>query len=292
MSSDETPEDRPHGQHPNPQPPDSQASDSQPPDPQPPDPEPSDSKPPVDPRIEARRNNVHARRRLRVWITVGIIVVLLAVGFGVTQSPLLDVDEVEVIGARRTGADSVLEAAGIEPGRPLLGLDLSGPRRSIAELPWVYQVRSSRTWGGKVTFDVTERTAVAQIPVDGGWAAVDLDGRVLQINPASGTLPVVLFSPVPEPGEWLMASALPLLEVSEALIPLQDDEIGAISWIDGQLIVDLPGPREARWGGRDDPQGKAIALATFLARVDLNCYEMIDLSIPELPALTPIDDCP
>ena len=267
MASDETPEDQPQGQPPEPQ-------------------------PPVDPRIEARRNNVHSRRRLRVWITVGIVAVLFAIGFGITQSPLLDVDEVEVIGARRTGADNVLEAAGIKPGTPLLGLDLSGPRRAIAALPWVYQVRSSRTWGGKVTFDVTEREAVAQIPVGEEWVMVDLHGRVLQVNSTPGNLPVVLFGPVPEPGEWLMASALPLLEVSEALIPLQDDGIGAISWVNGQLIVDLPGPREARWGGRDDPHGKAIALATFLARVDLNCYEMVDLSIPELPALTPIDDCP
>ena len=266
MSSDETPEDRSPDR-------------------------PQSSQPPVDPRIEARRNDVHSRRRLRVWITVGLVAVLLAIGYGITQSPLLDVDEVEVIGAPRTGIDQVLEAAGIEPGTPLLGLDLSGPRRSIAALPWVDQVRASRTWGGKVTFDVTERSAVAQVPVDGRWAAVDLQGRVLQIESTPWELPVVLFAPVPEPGEWLADRALPLLEVSEALVPLQGDGIGAISWVDGRVIVDLPGDVRAHWGGRDDPRGKAVALATFLARVDLHCFEKIDLSIPELPALTPIDGC-
>ncbi|MYH73094.1 MAG: FtsQ-type POTRA domain-containing protein, partial [Acidimicrobiia bacterium] len=102
----------------------------------------------VDPRIEARRIGVRSRRRLRVWISIGVIAVLAAAAFGVTQSPLLDVDEVEVIGARRTSAAQVLEAAGVELGTPLLGLDLSGPRKSIAALPWVNQVRSSRTWGG------------------------------------------------------------------------------------------------------------------------------------------------
>lgn len=266
MPSDETTEHRPQGQ-------------------------PQDPQPLVDPRIEARRNDVRSRRRLRIWITVGVVVVLLAIGFGITQSPLLDVDEVEVIGARLTGAAHVLEAAGIELGDPLLGLDLSSPRKSIAALPWVDQVRSSRTWGGKVTFDVTERKAVAQVPVEEEWAIVDIHGRVLELNATRGTLPVVLFNPVPEPGEWLLASAVPLLEASEALIPVQGDGIGAISWIDGQVIVDLPGEQQAHWGGRDDPRGKAIALATFLARVDLSCYVMIDLSVPELPVLTRNDNC-
>lgn len=247
--------------------------------------------PPVDPRIEARRHDVRSRRRLRVWITAGAVLVLLAIGFGVTQSPLLDVDEVEVIGARRTGAAHVLEVAGIEPGAPLLGLDLSGPRRSIAALPWVDQVRSNRTWGGKVTFDITERTAVAQIPVEEKWALVDLHGRVLQIDPTPANVPVVLFSPVPEPGEWLSGSALPLLEASEALIPLHGDGIGSISRVNGQVIVDLPGAGQVHWGGRDDPRGKAVALATFLAKVDLECFEIIDLSVPEFPVLTRNDNC-
>lgn len=258
---------------------------------------PSETELPVDPRIEARRKDVHSRRRLRVWITIGVVAVLLAVAFGISRSSLLDVDEVEVIGARRTGANQVLEVAGVESGTPLLGLDLSGPRRSIAALPWVDQVRSSRTWGGKVTFDVTERTAVAQIPLEAqipgeqSWAVVDIQGRVLQVDSTRGQLPVVLFGPVPEPGEWLGESALPLLEASEALVPLQGEEIGAISWVNGQLIVDLPGVGQAHWGGRDDPQDKAVALATFLARVDLHCYEKVDLSIPERSALTPIEDC-
>ena len=261
-----------------------------------PDDELDDQVPPVDPRIEARRNDVRSRRRLRVWITVGIAVVLVAAGFGISQSPLLDVDEIEVIGGPRTGADQILEAAGVEVGTPLLGLDLSGPRKSIAALPWVDQVRASRTWGGKVTFDVTERDAVAQIPVNEGWALADGQGRVLQVSPAPVNLPVVLFSPVPQPGGWLKDGALPLLEASEALIPLQGDDIGSISSVDGQVVVELAGGGEVVWGGRDDPRGKANALATMLAKaVNEDCLERvqkIDLSVPELPSLTPKDACP
>ncbi len=227
-----------------------------------------------------------------MWIGIGALAVLVAIGYGVTQSPLLDVDEVEVIGAPRTGTDRVRQAAGIDAGAPLLWLDLSGPRTSVAALPWVDQVRARRTWGGKVTFDVTERLAVAQLPVGEQWAVVDLQGRVLQIDSAPWALPVVLFGPVPEPGEWLGDQALPLLEVGKALAPLRGEGIGAISWVEGRVIVDLPGGAQAHWGGRDDPRAKAVALATFLVRVDLQCFETIDLSIPEFPALTSRPGCP
>ncbi|WP_419917566.1 cell division protein FtsQ/DivIB [Candidatus Poriferisocius sp.] len=250
------------------------------------------SEPPqVDPRIEARGHDVRSRRWLRLWITVGVVVALVAAAYGISQSALLDVDEVEVIGASRTGAGKVLEVAAVEPGTPLLGLDLSGPRTAIAALPWVDQVRSSRTWGGRVTFDITEREAVAQIPIDEAWALVDRRGRVLQVDADRGDLPVVLFSPVPEPGKWLREPSLPLLEVSEALIPLGGDGIGLIFLRNNQVIVDLLEAGEVHWGGRDDPFGKAAALATVLAKADLNCLEKVNLSVPELPVLTRHEDC-
>ena len=298
MSSDEPTQDPPEDQSESRQPPDDLPEDRsesrQPPDDLPED-QSESSQLQVDPRIQARRTGIRSRRRLRVWISIGIIAVLAAAAFGVTQSPLMDVDEVDVIGARRTSAAQVLEAAGVEVGTPLLGLDLSGPRESIAALPWVDQVRSSRTWGGNVTFDITEREAVAQIPVDEGWALADDQGRVLQVNPIPENLPVVLFNPVPQPGGWLRDGALPLLEVSEALIPLQGSDIGSISLANEQVVVDLPGSGVVYWGGRDDPRGKAIALATMLVEVaEADCrerVEKIDLSVPELPSLTPKDAC-
>lgn len=294
MSSDKTTQDPSEDQSESPKPQvDPPAESPEGPQPQvdPPESQSESPKPQVDPRIQARRTGVRTRRRLRVWISIGVIAVLAAAAYGVTQSPFMDVDEIEVIGAGRTSSAQILEAAGIELGTPLLGLDLSGPRRSIAALPWVDQVRSSRTWGGKVTFDITEREAVAQIPVGEEWALVDREGRVLQLNPVRSALPVVQFTPVSQPGGWLHGLALPLLEVSEALIPVQQRDIGAISLMDGKVVVDLPGEGRAHWGAQDDPRGKADALARILAEVDMSCVEIVDLSIPELPALTPIDDC-
>ena len=68
-------------------------------------------------------------------------------------------------------------------------------------------------------------------------------------------------------------------------------DIGAISLMDGEVVVALPGEGLAHWGGRDDPEGKADALARILVEADMNCVEKVNLSIPERPALTRIDDC-
>ncbi|MCY3967165.1 MAG: FtsQ-type POTRA domain-containing protein [bacterium] len=247
----------------------------------------------MEPRIAARRTDVRARRRLRIWILLGVVGLLVALAWGFTQSPFLDVDEVVVIGAQRTGSQNVLDAAGIEVGTPLLGLDLDGPRRSVAALPWVHRVRSNRTWGGKITLDVVEREAVAQAYTGDFWVLVDVKGRVLQEGNRQQKLPVVQVASVPEPGGWLASSAAPLLEVSEALMPLAGrHSLGAISWQNAQVVVGLEGDRQALWGSADSSQAKAVALATFLEKVDSDCYEQIDLGVPDFPVLTSSGLCP
>ncbi len=245
-----------------------------------------------EPRIAERRRDVITRRRLRIWITAGAVVVVVALGWGFTQSSFLDVDEVRVIGAQRTGPQAVIEAAGIELGTPLLGLDLEAPRSAVAALPWVDLVRSSKTWGGIITLDVSERTAVAQVFVNNRWALVDVHGRVLAVVASKQQLPVVAVSNVAKPGGWLAPEAIPLVEASQALMPLAGTEIGAISWQDDQVVVALPADRQVLWGGSENTQAKAIALATFLEKVDSNCYEQIDLSVPEFPVLTSNNICP
>ncbi|MYG94082.1 MAG: FtsQ-type POTRA domain-containing protein [Acidimicrobiia bacterium] len=245
----------------------------------------------MEPRIAMRRTNVRFRRRRRIWISVGLLALLVAAGYAFTQSPLLDVDEIQVIGAQRTGAHNVIEVAGIELGTPLLGLDLAGARRAIAALPWVDQVRSNRTWGGEITFDVSERTAVAQVWVNQKWALVDIAGRVLEVVPSRQRLPVVLVGAVAEPGGWLSSVVVPLLEVSEALMPIAGRGIDSIAWQNDQVMVNLVGDQQVYWGGRENAEAKAVALATFLDKVNSNCYDKIDLSVPAFPVLTSNRDC-
>ncbi|MGI9033123.1 MAG: hypothetical protein ACR2HY_05490, partial [Acidimicrobiales bacterium] len=57
---------------------------------------------PIDPRIRRRQLQVRraeGRRRLRLLVATSIVVAVLGAGWGLTRSPLLDVDRVTVQGA-------------------------------------------------------------------------------------------------------------------------------------------------------------------------------------------------
>ena len=107
------------------------------------------------PRIAQRRSAVSAeatragdRVRRRVLWSFLLLGLVILCGFLTTRSELLDVDEIRVNGTEYTPAADVLSTAGIARGEPLLGLDLAEARMRIAQLPWVEQVYSSRSWRG------------------------------------------------------------------------------------------------------------------------------------------------
>jgi cell division septal protein FtsQ len=82
----------------------------------------------IDPRIVARRVSVqraHARRRGRVMVLVAAVVVVLIGSYVVLNSALLDIDHVDVYGARHITAAQVRAAAGVHTGRPLYRVDLA-----------------------------------------------------------------------------------------------------------------------------------------------------------------------
>ncbi|MDP8991456.1 MAG: FtsQ-type POTRA domain-containing protein, partial [Actinomycetota bacterium] len=93
---------------------------------------------------------------------------------GATRSPLLDVDRVEVRGARRTPRPALVSAAGLGPGTLMVEVDGEGLTRRVQGLPWVLRARAERSWPATVVIHVTERAPAAAVrAAGGGWAVVD-----------------------------------------------------------------------------------------------------------------------
>src|SRR5689334_13132218 len=95
----------------------------------------------TDPRIAKRRQDVaraRGRRRLRALVIVACVVgVVVAIG-GLLQSPLLDVDRVEVSGARETTVAAVLHTTGLdERGHAMITVDRFALAHKVERLPWV-----------------------------------------------------------------------------------------------------------------------------------------------------------
>ncbi len=247
----------------------------------------------VDPRISQRRAEVRrdrGRRWLRRVAWLGGAVAVPALLFAVTRSPALDVDRIEVGGARRTGVLPVVDASGIDHGAPMTDLDLEAAARSVEELAWVDDAVLDRDWPGTVRIVLTERSPVAAAALDGRWALVDDGGRVLEVRSGHGHLPVLEGMPeVPAPGGSLGPDAADVLAVATALpgdlardvvaVTVEDDGVH-LTWRPGGDVL-LGSARTLTGEG-----GKIEALATMRERVDLTCMETLDLRVPSAPVLT------
>ncbi len=252
------------------------------------------------PRIAARRAVVHAeakasevRRRRILWLFLAVALALLS-GYLATRSELLDVERVAVEGANMTSVSDITRVAGISSGQPLVGLDLTSARTRIAQLPWVKDVYSTRSWNGAVTFTVTERTPVAALAVAGGWAVADEAGRILVISSEVpvGTLPITgLSGTSATPGDWLNAAQREAAGVVGAIYEPVRSQVRALEVTPAGYVLQLNIPGHILLGDATDLAAKMVALHSVIAQVNLRCLETLNLSSPATPGLTRQPSC-
>lgn len=250
---------------------------------------------PIDPRIRARRIEVRrqtGRRRLQRLVDLGLVLLVAALFAGALWTPLLDVDEVVITGADRSGADAVAEAAGVAPGDPLVSVDLAAVGARLAGLPWVAEVRLHRGLDGLVSVAVTERVPVAVVGVDPPMV-VDADGRVLAPRAqAGGRDPLVALTglaSVPAPGGYLRAGTGGALALAAHLARVAPGALTTLA-VDG-LTGTLAVGGEVRFGDARQLGAKVRALQVVLEQVDLTCLAGLDLRLPGSPVLTREEAC-
>lgn len=256
----------------------------------------------IDPRIRARRIAVQrdeGRKRLR-RLALGAGVVAVAVGsWGLTRTPLLDVDHLRVAGAHRSSAEAVAVATGIEAGDPLLTADVGAAADRIAALPWVQTVDVSRKWPGTVEITVVEREAAAAVPAEAAtgestpWILVDASGRQLEVvaDPGPGVLRIEVPPVAAVPGAALGPGAEAVLELAagrpaalqDRLLSMRPAPGGAV---EGTVLLrnDLLGT--VRFGQPTQASAKWLALLTVLEGAEPARLQVIDVRVPSAPALT------
>lgn len=245
----------------------------------------------VEPKIAARRVAVarnEGRRRLRVLAALCLLTLAALAGIVVVNSPVLDVDEIVVVGAVNTTQADIATAGGIPLGHPLLDVDVGGALERIGQLPWIESASLTRSADGTVTVTVTERVAVAAVPAAGGFALIDDDARQLAIAaaPPPGFLPVSGVTANGVLGQPAPPETHSILRLISELTPEITGQITSVAWSDGSLSVTLASGGRALLGDDTALEQKLLSLETVLARVDLRCLAEIDVRVPSAPAVT------
>ena len=265
---------------------------------------PDTSAPPVDPRLRRRRAEVQrrkGRRRLRRLLVVTAVGTVGLAAWGLSLSPLLDVDRVLIRGTEGERMAPVRTAAGIDQGEAMATVDLDAAGRAVEAVPWVDGATVRRSWPGTVVVAVTERQPVAALrTADGSWALVDGDRRQVEVVPGTvdhGLPRIEGLEPSAEPGEVLGQAASGAVELSQRLVEVlprfgTSARLVAVDIaVDGSLSagIDLPGAQDVqahfgRPGELVDKVASMVAVIEGSGTVPTGA--VIDLRVPDSPALT------
>jgi cell division protein FtsQ len=208
---------------------------------------------------------------------------IIAVVWLLLVSPVLGVSSVQVDGVTTLPADQVRDTAGIEPGTPLLRVDVDAARARIARLPQVASVAVTRGWPNTVVVTVVERTPIAIVGEPGRRTLVDAKGVLFDTvsgAPPAGVVPLDV--PSPGPGDPATTAALAAVEALSDDLRTQVASVAATPA--GETTLTLTDGTLVRWGGPERSERKAAALAALidqLAHGDLEPAATIDVSTPE-----------
>ncbi|PVZ08915.1 cell division protein FtsQ/DivIB [Actinomycetospora cinnamomea] len=226
----------------------------------------------------ARPGPGRRRRRLWVGLVVGVLVAAALVYLTVF-SPLLDVREVQVVGAAPDQVEAVRTATAVAPGTSLLWLDGDDVAERVRTLPRTASVDVSRDWPGTLVVTVAEREPVLAVHAPGGVLLVDRTGfgyRTIAERPAG--VPLLMLPPgvLPSPDEAATRAAADVVVALPPALRADVLEVRAHGRFDVSFV--LRGNREVRWGADADNERKAAVLSALLTRPG----SVYDVSTPDL----------
>jgi cell division protein FtsQ len=245
-------------------------------------------RPAIDPRIRERRIEVireAGRRRLRVTLIVASTIVGLGLGYLTVHSPVLDVDHINVTGARHESAAEVVAAAGVRTGAPMLWVDGGRIAHRLERLPWVARARVTRDFPGTVDVEITEYVPTMFVRVAPDRVAlVASTGRTITLAPApaAGAIEVTGLPAAPKVGSPIASP-----DVARALLALPGRLRSQVTAINLQAPVTLTlrdGAPEIRLGSLRETRTKGVSALAVLGSLSGRSCQYVDVAAPSAPA--------
>jgi len=202
--------------------------------------------------------------RRRVTSAGAVVLVLLTLaGWLVFYSSVLGLKTIEVRGAQVLSAATVTGVLAIPEGTPLARVDLAAAEAALQDITQIESATVSRDWPATLVVQLTERSALATVDVNGTTWLVDRFGvlfaQVSEIPPGVVALRVER----PATGDRAVSAAIEVIEVLDPTIRAILVEIRAVSPTEIELT--LTDGRTVIWGSAQDSGRKSQILAGLLA---------------------------
>lgn len=247
----------------------------------------------TDPRISRRRQAIARSRRRRLFGWLAVVLATAVAVWGAFWSPLLSVQEIDVVGGRNVEAADVAAIAGLGSEDNLLLVSAADVASKVEELPWVREARVDRKLPGTVRVRVEERKPAVVLSAEGRQWTLDRAGHVLAEGSAAKNLPAVAgVTPagVVEGTKVTQPEVRDALAAWRSLSPQIRQRVAAIlAPTPERITFSLTDGTQVRFGAARSLRAKNEVLRALLAqlRADGGAAAYIDVRVPTNPAISP-----
>ena len=123
---------------------------------------------------------IRRKQQLRTMLIVVLIVAIIAAFVWLYRSDLFKIKKTEITGNHRLTDSQIEKISAIKPGTSLVRVPLRDIESRLSKNPWIESAEISRSFPNTLRIQLTERKAIAVIPVQDGGAIVDREGLVLE----------------------------------------------------------------------------------------------------------------
>ncbi|MEY9212989.1 FtsQ-type POTRA domain-containing protein [Thermobifida halotolerans] len=196
------------------------------------------------------------------FVTLLLVALVTVVVWVLLESRLLVVRQVEVTGLDRLTEEEVVAAADVATGTPLARVDTGAVVERVAELRLVESVAVRRGWPATLRVEVTERTPVLALSVEGGYHLVDREGvRVEEADTRPEGYPLVRVTGEVRGNPAVAESARVVGALPESLVDAVDTVVATDR---ARITLELVGGATVMWGDSERGADKARALEVLL----------------------------
>ncbi|MGH2753702.1 MAG: cell division protein FtsQ/DivIB [Actinomycetota bacterium] len=232
-------------------------------------------------------------KRRRIFTGAAVALAALGAIWVMFWSPVLDLREVRVLGARYTETEDIVSAAGLDrSGRNILLLSTSDIAEDVERLPWIHEAKVDRMLPGTVRVRVEERRPALTLSLESSRWTIDLHGNVLQEGVVDRKLPVLAGVEVGdlESGVRLQTEeAVDAVNAYRSLAgPIRARVVAIFAPTIERITFTLSDGSSIRFGAAEHLAAKNSVLKSLLQKLrrEGRTAEYIDVRVPTSPAVS------